>query len=51
MRWWSPGVAHAGKTVTVVIEDTCLRVLDGDVEISTHPRRGGPVARYIADFR
>lgn len=46
-----PGVAHAGKTVTVVIEETCFRVLDGDVEVSTHPRKGGPVTRYVADSR
>jgi hypothetical protein len=46
-----PGIAHAGKTVTVVIEETCFRVLDGEVEISTHPVKGGPVTRYIADPR
>ncbi|MFI0451249.1 hypothetical protein [Actinomadura sp. 6N118] len=46
-----PGIAHAGKTVTVIIEETCFRVLDGDVEISTHPRKGGPVTRYITDSR
>jgi transposase InsO family protein len=46
-----PGVAHAGKTVTVVIEETCFRVLDGEVEISTHPRKGDPVTRYRADAR
>ncbi|MEU6768121.1 IS481 family transposase [Streptomyces sp. NPDC046853] len=43
-----PGIAHAGKTVTVVIEETCFRVLDGDVEISTHTRRVGPGQRFIA---
>ncbi|CAM4395006.1 integrase core domain-containing protein [Nocardiopsis rhodophaea] len=46
-----PGVAHAGKTVTVVIEETCFRVLDGEVEISTHAGKGGPVTRYVADTR
>ncbi|MEV8529816.1 IS481 family transposase [Streptomyces sp. NPDC052000] len=46
-----PGIAHAGKTVTVVIEETCFRVLDGEVEISTHPLKGGPVTRYIAGPR
>ncbi|MEU6190782.1 IS481 family transposase [Nocardia sp. NPDC047038] len=46
-----PGIAHAGKTVTVVIEETCFRVLDGEVEISTHPRKGGQVTRYIAGSR
>ncbi|MFI6396218.1 hypothetical protein [Nonomuraea sp. NPDC050540] len=44
-------MAHAGKTVTVVIEETCFRVLDGDVEISTHARNGGHVSRYVADSR
>ncbi|WP_432190643.1 IS481 family transposase [Streptomyces sp. Tue6028] len=43
-----PGIAHAGKTVTVIIEETCFRVLDGDVEISTHPRKTGPGQRFIA---
>lgn len=38
-------------TVTVVIEETCFRVLDGEVEISTHPLKNGPVTRYIADPR
>ncbi|WP_408055396.1 IS481 family transposase [Streptomyces paludis] len=46
-----PGIAHAGKSVTVVIEETCFRVLDGEVEISTHPRKGGAVLRFIADSR
>ncbi|MFE3738896.1 hypothetical protein [Streptomyces sp. NPDC059134] len=46
-----PGLAHAGKTVTVVIEETCFRVLDCEVEISTHLRKGDPVTRYRADAR
>ncbi len=46
-----PGIAHAGKTVTVVIEETCFRVLDGEVEISSHPLKGNPVTRYRADAR
>ncbi|MET8832001.1 hypothetical protein ABZX40_39130 [Streptomyces sp. NPDC004610] len=46
-----PGVAHAGKTITVVIEETCFRVLDREVEISAHPRKGDPVTRYRADAR
>ncbi|MBP0456066.1 hypothetical protein [Streptomyces montanisoli] len=46
-----PGIAHAGKTVTVVIEETCFRVLDGEFEISTHPLKGGPATRYVADPR
>ncbi|MFD4811789.1 hypothetical protein, partial [Streptomyces sp. NPDC058418] len=45
-----PGVAYAGNIVTVVIEETCFRVLDGEVEISTHPLKG-PITRYIADPR
>ncbi|MEU0950280.1 hypothetical protein ABZ379_47760 [Streptomyces canus] len=32
------GRAHAGKTVTILIEDTGVRVLDGEVELSTHDR-------------
>jgi hypothetical protein len=37
--------------VTVIIEETCFRVVDGEVEISTHSRKGDPVTRYIADTR
>jgi hypothetical protein len=40
---------HAGKTVTIVIEDTVFRVLDGDVELSAHARKNtGPVSGYKA---
>ncbi|MFD5315815.1 hypothetical protein [Streptomyces sp. NPDC127098] len=46
-----PGVPHAGKTVTVVIEKTCFRVLHGEVEISTRPTKGDRVTRYRADTR
>lgn len=43
------GRAHAGKTVTVFIEDTVFRVLDGDVELSTHPRSGDkPIKQFKA---
>ncbi|MFE6052500.1 hypothetical protein ACFQ6N_17235 [Kitasatospora sp. NPDC056446] len=41
------GASHAGKTVTIVIEDTVFRVLDGDVELSVHPRKTtGPISRF-----
>ncbi|MFI0805661.1 Transposase InsO and inactivated derivatives [Amycolatopsis lurida] len=33
------GRPHAGKTVTVVIEDTVFRVLHNDIELSTHARK------------
>ena len=33
------GPRHRGKLVTVVIEDTHLRILDGDEEIAVRPRR------------
>jgi hypothetical protein len=33
------GPRHRGKLVTVVIEDTHLRVLHGDEEIAVRPRR------------
>jgi hypothetical protein len=40
------GPRHAGKLVTVVIEDTHLRVLHGDEELAVHPRRNpGPITR------
>ncbi len=32
------GTPHVGKIVTVILEDTCYRVLDGETELSTHPR-------------
>ena len=32
------GRAHAGKTVTVILEDTHLRVLHNGKELSLHPR-------------
>lgn len=40
------GPVHAGKTVTVVVEDTYLRVLHDDTELSVHPRTGGAVKRF-----
>jgi hypothetical protein len=33
------GRTHAGKTITVVIEDTVFRVLHNDIELSTHTRK------------
>lgn len=33
------GAAHAGKTVTIIIEATVFRVLHNDIEISTHTRK------------
>ncbi|MFD5264790.1 hypothetical protein [Streptomyces sp. NPDC058335] len=27
----------------------CFRLLDGDTELSTHPRKGDPVTRYRLD--
>jgi transposase InsO family protein len=40
------GPRHRGKLVTVVIEDTHLRVLHGDEEIAVRPRRGlKPITR------
>ena len=32
------GRVHAGKTVTIAVEDTHYRVLDNDEELSAHPR-------------
>jgi hypothetical protein len=38
---------HRGKVVTVVIEDTHLRVLHGDEEIAVRPRRNlKPITRF-----
>ncbi|ONH60423.1 transposase [Frankia sp. CcI49] len=40
------GLAHRGKIVTVVIEDTHLRILHGDEQIAVRPRRStGPITR------
>jgi transposase InsO family protein len=41
------GPRHRGKLVTVVIEDTHLRVLHGDEEIAVRPRRSAkPITRF-----
>ncbi|MGH9209053.1 MAG: hypothetical protein ACRD2C_00040 [Acidimicrobiales bacterium] len=40
------GPRHAGKLVTVVIEDTHFRILHGDEELAVKPRRNpGPITR------
>lgn len=40
------GPRHAGKLVTVIIEDTCYRILHGDEELAIKPRRDTtPVTR------
>lgn len=46
------GRSHAGKTVTVVIDDTVFRILHNDIELSTHHRKTtGPVTRFKAHVR
>jgi hypothetical protein len=41
-----PGPRHRGKIVTVVIEDTHLRILHGEEEIAVRPRRNlKPITR------
>jgi hypothetical protein len=46
------GRSHAGKTVTIVIEDAVFRVLHGDIELATHARTSDkPVTRYKAHAR
>ena len=43
------GRAHAGKTITVIAEDTCFRVLDGDHELTTFARDPSkPLTRFKA---
>lgn len=43
------GRAHAGKTITVIAEDTSFRVLDGDHELATYPRDPSkPLTRFKA---
>jgi hypothetical protein len=32
------GRSHAGKTVTIIIDDNVFRILDGDVELAAHAR-------------
>jgi hypothetical protein len=41
------GPRHAGKLVTVIVEDTHLRVLHGEEEIAVRPRRNlAPITRF-----
>jgi transposase InsO family protein len=43
------GRAHAGKTITVIAEDTSFRVLDGDLELTTFARDPSkPLTRFKA---
>lgn len=43
----SISVRHRGKIVTVTIEDTHVRVLHGEEEITVHPRRNlKPISRF-----
>ncbi|WP_018333270.1 hypothetical protein [Actinomycetospora chiangmaiensis] len=43
------GRAHAGKTITVIAEDTSFRVLDGDHEFSSFARDPSkPLTRFKA---
>ena len=41
------GPRHAGKLVTVIVEDTHLRVIHGEEEIAVRPRRSlAPITRF-----
>jgi hypothetical protein len=33
------GPRHAGKLVTVIVEDACFRILHGEEELAVKPRR------------
>ncbi|MFD4407767.1 hypothetical protein ACFWPH_33910, partial [Nocardia sp. NPDC058499] len=46
-----PTLKPGGRVIGDWSEETGFRVLDGEIEISTHPRKGGPVTRYIAGSR
>lgn len=40
------GPRHAGKLVTVIIEDTCCRILHGEEELAVKPRKDtSPITR------
>lgn len=41
------GRTHAGKTVTILVEDTHFRVLDGTTELSIHPRNTHQPIRHF----
>jgi hypothetical protein len=47
------GPRHAGKLVTVIIEDTCCRVLHGEEEIAVKPRNDtSPITRlYVRGMK
>ncbi|GAA1929089.1 hypothetical protein GCM10009753_73670 [Streptantibioticus ferralitis] len=46
MAWSKLGPRHAGKIVTVVIEDTHYRILHGEDELAVRPRKNlGPITR------
>lgn len=36
------GPHHVGKLVTVIIEDTCYRILHGEEELAVKPQRRQP---------
>jgi len=47
------GPRHAGKLVTVIIEDTCYRILHGEEELAVKPRRDtSPITRlYVRGMK
>jgi hypothetical protein len=47
-----PGPRHAGKLVTVIIEDTCYRILHGEEELAVKPRKDtSPITRLYVRGR
>lgn len=52
---WSPsrGPRHAGKLVTVIIEDTCYRILHGEEELAVKSRKDtSPITRlYVRGMK
>jgi hypothetical protein len=47
------GTGHTGKLVTVIIEDTCYRILHGEEELAVKPRKDtSPVTRlYVRGMK
>jgi hypothetical protein len=47
------GPRHADKFVTVIIEDTCYRILHGEEELAVRPRKDtSPITRlYILGMK
>jgi hypothetical protein len=47
------GPRHAGKLVTVIIEDTCYRILHGEEELAIKPRKDtSPITRlYVRGMK